>query len=119
MVQKLVTQMSSWRVMVRSVQQLAKWGVKKTHVKSEADSVVPVRTPTVKSMQQDTALINKGRELICSNDRNWEQSSTVKRTIETVIYSNASKAENFLNIIPFSICKCHKTKHLLVFCVGY
>ena len=46
---------------------------------------MPVRTLTVKLMQEAVALINKGCEIFCSDDRNWERSSTIKRGIETVL----------------------------------
>ncbi|KDR13999.1 hypothetical protein L798_12158 [Zootermopsis nevadensis] len=36
-------------------------------------------------MQEAIALINKGCEIICNNDPNWERSSTVKRGIDTVL----------------------------------
>jgi hypothetical protein len=39
---------------------------------SEADSAKPVRTLTVKSMQEAIALINKGCEIFCSNDPSWK-----------------------------------------------
>jgi hypothetical protein len=58
----------------------------------EAVSTMPVRTLTVKSTQEAIALINKGCE-ICSNEPNWERSSTFKRGIETVLqpyYKQAS-----------------------------
>jgi hypothetical protein len=52
---------------------------------SDADPAVPVRTLTVKSMQETIALINKGCEIFCSSDPIWERSSTVKSGIETVL----------------------------------
>jgi hypothetical protein len=52
---------------------------------SEANSAMLIRILTVKSMQDIIALINKGFEILYSNDPNWEWSSAVKRGIVTVL----------------------------------
>jgi hypothetical protein len=86
-------------------------------------------------MQEAIAVINKGCEIFCSNDRNWERRWIVKRGIETLLqpYCNllsekkktrhllyrfySSKFSFFflniiiLNIIQFSIRKFHKMKN--------
>ena len=67
------------------VEELAEQLSKEDTEESEAESAMPVRTLTVKLMQEAIALINKGCEIFCSNDPNWERSSTIMRGIETVL----------------------------------
>jgi hypothetical protein len=66
-------------------EELAEQLSKEDTKESDADSAMLVRTLRVASMQEAIALINKGCENFCSNDPNWERSSTVKRVIETVL----------------------------------
>jgi hypothetical protein len=91
-----------------------------TQAKREANSVVPVRILTVKSMQQDIALINKGLRTSIAMTATGCRAQPLREELRlfSANCSIVSEAENFY-IIHFSIRKFHKTKHFLVFCVGY